>query len=108
MHLRFYWTLAFLLALSITFIADRSFSQQNVSAQIKERWQMQSKKAETAGLAEAFRGITTNGAVQPGLFKIKSSGVSTAPVKKAAPVLVVCWLRIPSRRLTGPTSSPLE
>ena len=84
MHKRFYWTLTFLLALSITFIADRSFSQQNVSAQIKERWQMQSKKAETAGLAEAFRGITTNGTVQPGLFKIKSSGVSTAPVKKAA------------------------
>ncbi len=45
---------------------------------------MQSKQNETAGLAEAFRGITTNGTVQPGLFKIKSSGVSTAPVKKAA------------------------
>ena len=43
-----------------------------------------SKKAETAGLANAFKGITTNGTVQPGLYKIKSSGVSTAPVKKAA------------------------
>jgi hypothetical protein len=35
-------------------------------------------------LAEAFKGITTNGAVTPGLFPIRSTGVSTGPVRDAA------------------------
>jgi hypothetical protein len=38
----------------------------------------------TAQLAEPFRGITSNGALQPGLFSIRSTGVSTAPVREAA------------------------
>lgn len=33
---------------------------------------------------EPFRGVTTDGAVQPGLFSIKSTGVSTKPVMDAA------------------------
>jgi Protein of unknown function (DUF3500) len=40
--------------------------------------------AETPGLAEPFKGITTNGQIEPGLFTIRSTGVSTAPVKRAA------------------------
>jgi hypothetical protein len=40
--------------------------------------------AETPGLAEPFKGITTNGTIEPGLFKIRSTGVSTKPVKAAA------------------------
>jgi len=40
--------------------------------------------AETAGLAEPFRGITTNGQVEPGLFALRSTGVSTEPVREAA------------------------
>ena len=40
--------------------------------------------AETPGLADPFKGITTNGQVEPGLFAIKSTGVSTAPVRQAA------------------------
>ncbi|HEX4951065.1 MAG TPA: DUF3500 domain-containing protein, partial [Blastocatellia bacterium] len=35
-------------------------------------------------LAEPFKGITTNGTVAPGLFKVRSTGVSTKPVKQAA------------------------
>lgn len=35
-------------------------------------------------LAEPFKGITTDGNVTPGLFKIRSTGVSTQPVRKAA------------------------
>jgi hypothetical protein len=37
-----------------------------------------------ASLAEPFTGITTGGSVMPGLFPIRSSGVSTEPVRKAA------------------------
>jgi len=40
--------------------------------------------AETPGLAEPFKGITTNGQIEPGLFSIRSTGVSTAPVRQAA------------------------
>jgi hypothetical protein len=39
---------------------------------------------EAAALAEPFVGITTDGKAQPGLFHIRSTGVTTEPVKKAA------------------------
>jgi hypothetical protein len=39
---------------------------------------------ERAALAEPFRGVSTDGTVQSGLFRIESTGVSTAPVKAAA------------------------
>jgi hypothetical protein len=35
-------------------------------------------------LAEPFKGVTTNGDVIPGLFPIRASGVTTAPVRTAA------------------------
>jgi hypothetical protein len=40
--------------------------------------------AEKPGLAEPFTGITTNGRIEAGRFGIRSTGVSTAPVRKAA------------------------
>ena len=43
-----------------------------------------SQEAEERGLAEPFKGVTTDGNVVPGLFPIRSTGVSTAPVRKAA------------------------
>lgn len=49
-----------------------------------ERFRTMSRDAETRGLAEAFKGVTTNGTVEPGLFAIRSTGVSTEPVQKAA------------------------
>ncbi len=39
---------------------------------------------EAAALAEPFRGITADGKVQPGLFPVRATGVTTEPVKKAA------------------------
>ena len=35
-------------------------------------------------LEEPFKGVTTNGTVTPGLFPVRSTGVSTAPVRTAA------------------------
>jgi len=35
-------------------------------------------------LAEPFRGVTVNGTIRPDLFPIRSTGVSTAPVRTAA------------------------
>src|SRR5215213_3936612 len=40
--------------------------------------------AETPGLADPFKGVTANGQIEPGLFAIRSTGVSTAPVRTAA------------------------
>ncbi|MEO7412031.1 MAG: DUF3500 domain-containing protein [Opitutaceae bacterium] len=40
--------------------------------------------AEARALAEPFRGVTTDGTVQPGLFSIRSTGVTTKPVRTAA------------------------
>ncbi len=39
--------------------------------------------AATAGLAEPFKGISTSGGVERGLFPIASTGVSTEPVRMA-------------------------
>ena len=49
-----------------------------------ERFQRMSKDAENRGLAEPFKGVTTDGNIIPGLFPIRSTGVSTEPVRKAA------------------------
>jgi hypothetical protein len=43
-----------------------------------------SAEAEARGLAEPFKGVTAKGEVEPGLFRIRSTGVSTEPVRKAA------------------------
>ena len=44
--------------------------------------------AETPGLAETFKGITTNGVIEANLFKVRSTGVSTKPVQAAAEKLL--------------------
>ena len=49
-----------------------------------EQLQKMSIEAEVPGLADPFRGITTNGRLESGLFSIRSTGVSTAPVRTAA------------------------
>ncbi len=69
-----------------TLLASSAFLQQPKATpeQRLERFKNMSRQAEQKGLAEAFRGITTNGQVEPGLFPIRSTGVSTEPVRKAA------------------------
>src|SRR2546427_5365413 len=80
---------------SLTFAAalmlEPAASSQRGSAQAPEtheqraaRFREMSIAAETRGLAEPFRGITTDGRVVPGLFAIRSTGVTTEPVRKAA------------------------
>jgi len=44
--------------------------------------------AEGPGLAQPFKGITANGEIERGLFAIRSTGVSTAPVRAAAEALL--------------------
>lgn len=48
------------------------------------RFRRMSDAAEVRGLAEPFKGITTTGTPRAGLFPLRSTGVSTAPVAAAA------------------------
>jgi hypothetical protein len=63
-------------------LAPRAFPQN--APDTAERFRKMSADYERQGLAEPFKGITTNGAVDPGLFGIHATGVSTAPVRTAA------------------------
>lgn len=58
--------------------------QSQTPSEIAEVFHRMSEDYEKEGLAEPFKGITTNGEVVPGLFEIKPTGVSTAPVRSAA------------------------
>lgn len=57
---------------------------QAQSDSLLARQRRMSDAAETRGLAEPFKGITTKGVVRGDLFPIRSTGVSTAPVVSAA------------------------
>jgi hypothetical protein len=67
---------ALLLATTLLFLA---YSQVP-----NEAFRQRSLAAEKAGLAEAFRGVTTQGAVEPGLFPLRSTHVSTEPARRGA------------------------
>ena len=55
-------------------------------------------------LEEPFKGVTTNGTVTPGLFPIRSTGVSTAPVRNAA----VAFLASLSPEQRAKTAFPVD
>jgi hypothetical protein len=69
-----------------------------------DRFRNMSADAERKGLAEPFKGISAGGAVEPGLFKIRSTGVSTEPVRKAA----VSFLEALSTQQRARTMFPLD
>ncbi len=60
------------------------YSQPPSAAERKERFRKMSAAAEAKGLADAFKGISAGGSVEAGLFPVRSSGVSTEPVRRAA------------------------
>ena len=81
MHTRGWIALSFsaLLALAYT----RAWSQQPAEP-MAERFKRMSVAAEKRGLAEPYKGITAAGAPESGLFPVRSTGVSTEPVRRAA------------------------
>jgi hypothetical protein len=60
------------------------WSQRQPTADILERFKKMTADAEAKGLAEPFKGIRTAQGIEPNLFSIRSTGVSTEPVRKAA------------------------
>src|SRR5262245_53359466 len=62
--------------------AERALAQN--SSEMAERFRRMSEDAERKGLAEPFKGVTTNAGVEPNLFKIERTGVSTDSLRTAA------------------------
>src|SRR3954469_18476654 len=67
-----------------TVLAPSILGQQQTASSMAERFRQMSDDYEHKGLAEPFKGITTNGNIEPGLFRIQPTGVSTEPVRIAA------------------------
>jgi hypothetical protein len=63
-------------------LARGAFPQD--ASSMAERFRQMSADYERKGLAEPFKGITADGTIEPGLFGIHSTGVSTASVRAAA------------------------
>src|SRR5215831_1707497 len=71
------------LVIPASILATKALAQQQ-PADMAERFRRMSADAEQKGLAEPFRGLTTNGQAAPGLFSVHSTGVSTEPIRNAA------------------------
>jgi hypothetical protein len=80
---RFIPVICLLLLVGALTHSNTSLAQQP-SENHSERARRMSQAAEERGLAEPFKGVTTDGNVVQGLFPIHSTGVSTAPVREAA------------------------
>jgi hypothetical protein len=52
--------------------------------EFQQRLRASSTRMESTGLANPFKGISTNGNIVPNLFQIRSTGVPTGPVRLAA------------------------
>lgn len=76
-------TFRFLLSLLVLF-ATVDLVAQVTDPERQARFEQMSERSEQQGLAEPFKGITTDGTVREKLFELKASGVSTKPVYKAA------------------------
>ena len=68
----------------VVFLSILVFANSLTAQSRNGRSKQMSERAESRGLAEPFKGLTTNGEVIPDLFPIGQTGVSTEPVRKAA------------------------
>ena len=61
-----------------------AYGQEKNSVDTAEKFRQWSEQYERDGLAQPFKGVTTNGEVVPGLFEISPTGVATESVRTAA------------------------
>ena len=80
-------------------IAFGPVAAQNQSS-LLEQFAKRSREAEAKGLAEPFRGITAAGTAEPNLYPVRSTGVTTEPVRTAA-VAFLASLTDEQRRRTS-------
>ena len=75
-------------------------SPPRTSRSLLEQFAKRSREAEAKGLAEPFRGITAAGTVEPNLFPVRSTGVTTEPVRTAAVAFLASLTDDQRRRTT--------
>jgi hypothetical protein len=94
---------AFLSSLiSMAVLAPWAAGQQQTAVDMAEQFRQMSEDYERKGLAEPFRGITTNGKIIPGLFEIAPTGVSTEPARIAAEKFIGCLTNVQLSRTMFP------
>jgi hypothetical protein len=81
-----------------------AFSQR--APDMAERYRQMSADFERKGLAAPFVGLTTAGKVEPGLFTIRSTGVSTEPVRKAGETFLAALNTEQRAKTTFPVDDP--
>jgi hypothetical protein len=96
-HARLYLLAAILAALAVAVVAQAP--DREAYAQRSREF---SARMEGSGLKEPFKGITSNGTVVPNLFPIRSTGVTTAPVRTAAATFVASLSAEQRRRTVFP------
>jgi hypothetical protein len=88
--------------ISASVFAPWAAGKQQTVVDTAEHFRQMSEDFERKGLAEPFRGITTNGKAIPGLFEIIPSGVSTEPVRVAAEKFIACLTNVQLSRTMFP------
>jgi len=85
---------------------DPAAIAQGQPGNLLEQFRLRSREAEAKGLAEPFTGITATGKVEPGLFAVRSTGVSTEPVRAAAVSFLASLTPEQRRASTFPVEDP--
>ena len=99
MHKRAWIIISFAGLLAVAY--TQAWSQQS-NEPLADRFKRMSIDSEKKGLAEPFKGVTANGIVEPNLFGIRSTGVSTEPARKAAEALLETLTPEQSKRTLYP------
>ncbi|MCC6294967.1 MAG: DUF3500 domain-containing protein [Bryobacterales bacterium] len=73
----------FRIASLAAFAALLATAYQQNGGNLMERFRVMSRQSEERGLAAPFRGVTAKGEVENGLYTVRSTGVSTEPVRRA-------------------------
>ncbi len=76
-----YTVVAVVMSLLITDYGNAQPRDPEEWLQISRQW---SDRMNGEALATPFKGITTDGSVQPGLFELRSTGITTKPIADAA------------------------
>ncbi len=77
-------TVALLLVTVVIAVAQSRPSSQRNQQGTQERFKFMSDRTDREIAANPFVGVTMDGSIEPDLFSIRSTGVSTEPVRRAA------------------------
>ena len=97
---------AFLTAVPAAVFGSRAIAEQPAATDMAERFRQMSEEYERKGLAEPFKGVTANGAIEPGLFEIAPTKVSTEPVRNAAEKFIASLNNVQLSRTMFPVDDP--